>query len=105
MNPVVADNPSASRYEARIGDELAGFAEYQLTDELVVFTHTEVRPAFEGAGVGSALAWACSSLIILLTSQRNFPKASSARMGCILKSALRARFLRVGRDSCKNQQK
>jgi len=56
MNPVVADNPSANRYEARIGDDLAGFAEYQLTDELVVFTHTEVKPAFEGAGVGSALA-------------------------------------------------
>ncbi len=35
---------------------LAGFAEYQLTDELIVFTHTEVEPAFEGKGVGGALA-------------------------------------------------
>lgn len=53
---VTSDNPSASRYEAHIGGELAGFAEYQLTDTLVVFTHTEVDERFEGRGVGSALA-------------------------------------------------
>lgn len=49
-------NPARSRYEAHIGGDLAGFAEYQLTDELVVFTHTEVDERFEGKGVGSALA-------------------------------------------------
>jgi uncharacterized protein len=48
--------PDRSRYEAHIDGELAGFAEYQLTDRLVVFTHTEVDPRFEGQGVGSALA-------------------------------------------------
>ncbi|MFT4110402.1 GNAT family N-acetyltransferase [Propionicimonas sp.] len=53
---VVDNNPGRSRYESRIGGELAGFAEYELTDELVVFTHTEVLPAFEGTGVGSAIA-------------------------------------------------
>ena len=52
----VTHNEAQNRYEARVGDELAGFAEYQLTDELVVFTHTEVEPAFEGKGVGGALA-------------------------------------------------
>ena len=52
----VIDNPEASRFEARLDGELAGFAEYQLTDQLIVFTHTEVDPAFEGRGVGSALA-------------------------------------------------
>lgn len=52
----VIDNPDASRFEARIDGELAGFAEYQLTDQLIVFTHTEVDPAFEGKGVGGALA-------------------------------------------------
>lgn len=49
-------NPQARRYEAHIDGELAGFAEYQLTDDLVVFTHTEVDEKFEGKGVGSALA-------------------------------------------------
>lgn len=53
---VVTDNPAASRFEAHLDGRLAGFAEYQLTDELVVFTHTEVLPAFEGNGIGSALA-------------------------------------------------
>lgn len=53
---VTSHNPQQSRYEAHIDGELAGFAEYQLTDRLVVFTHTEVEPRFEGKGVGSALA-------------------------------------------------
>ena len=47
---------SQSRYEARIDGVLAGFAEYQVTHDLVVFTHTEVDDQFEGRGVGSAIA-------------------------------------------------
>lgn len=54
--PVITDNPAARRFEAHVDGALAGYAEYQLTDELVVFTHTEVEPAFEGQGVGSAIA-------------------------------------------------
>ncbi|MCW2844812.1 MAG: hypothetical protein JWN22_2728 [Nocardioides sp.] len=49
-------NPAAHRYEAHIDGELAGFAAYDLTEHAVVFTHTEVDDAFEGKGVGSALA-------------------------------------------------
>jgi predicted GNAT family acetyltransferase len=52
----IEDNPALSRFEARLDGRLAGFAEYQLTDELIVFTHTEVLPEFEGRGVGSAIA-------------------------------------------------
>jgi predicted GNAT family acetyltransferase len=52
---VTSHNPQQSRYEAHIDGELAGFAEYQLTDRLVVFTHTEVDDRFEGRGVGSAV--------------------------------------------------
>jgi predicted GNAT family acetyltransferase len=53
---VVTDNPAEHRFEARCDGELAGIAEYQLTDGLIVFTHTEVFDAFEGKGVGGALA-------------------------------------------------
>ena len=53
---VVTDHRDAQRFEAHLDGALAGFAQYQLTDALVVFTHTEVEPAFEGRGVGSALA-------------------------------------------------
>lgn len=52
----VTHEPGGHRFVARIGEEQAGFAEYQLTDELYVFTHTEVDPGHEGEGVGSALA-------------------------------------------------
>jgi uncharacterized protein len=44
------------RYEAHVDRALAGFAEYQLSDDVITFTHTEVRPEFEGQGIGSALA-------------------------------------------------
>lgn len=49
-------NPDEHRYEAHLDGALAGFAEYQLTDKLVIFTHTEVGDEFEGKGVASALA-------------------------------------------------
>ncbi|OLT52093.1 GNAT family N-acetyltransferase [Cellulosimicrobium sp. CUA-896] len=44
------------RFEGRLPDgTVAGFAEFSLQDGAVVFTHTEVDPAYEGEGVGSAL--------------------------------------------------
>src|SRR5436190_23945674 len=49
-------NEDAQRYEAFIDDELVGIAAYQLTPQLVVFTHAEVEGKCEGLGVGSALA-------------------------------------------------
>jgi predicted GNAT family acetyltransferase len=49
-------NPAEHRYEAHLDGALAGFAAYELTDALVIFTHTEVDPEFEGKGVASALA-------------------------------------------------
>lgn len=52
----VTNNPEQNRYEARIDGELAGFAEYRLSDGLITFTHTEVDPSLEGKGVGGALA-------------------------------------------------
>jgi predicted GNAT family acetyltransferase len=52
----VTKNPDQERYEARIEGALAGFAEYALDGDRVVFTHTEVGDAYEGKGVGSALA-------------------------------------------------
>lgn len=55
MDVTVADAPAQHRYEARVDGELAGFAEYMTTATVIVFTHTEVDPAFEGKGVGGAL--------------------------------------------------
>ncbi|MGI8457040.1 MAG: GNAT family N-acetyltransferase [Propionibacteriaceae bacterium] len=55
-SPVVVDNHASHRFEADVGGHLAGFAEYLSQPGRIVFTHTEVDPAYEGQGVGSALA-------------------------------------------------
>jgi hypothetical protein len=56
MAPEVHDAPDRARYEVRLDGDLAGFAEYRDVDGARVFTHTEIFDAFEGKGVGSALA-------------------------------------------------
>ena len=53
---VVTRNDDENRWEARVDGELAGFAAFHETPDLIVFTHTEVDPAFEGRGIGGALA-------------------------------------------------
>ena len=53
---IVTDNPALHRFEADLDGELAGIAQYQLADGVITFVHTEVHDAFEGHGVGSALA-------------------------------------------------
>jgi len=52
----IRNNPEQNRYEAWLGDELAGYAEYELRDESIVFVHTVVEDQYEGEGVGSTLA-------------------------------------------------
>lgn len=52
----VADVPARYRFEARVDGEVAGIAQYLRRPGRVIFTHTEVLPAFEGRGVGSVLA-------------------------------------------------
>jgi predicted GNAT family acetyltransferase len=55
---LIRDEPGR-RYRAFIDGDVVGEAEFLLTPELVVFTHTTVSPALEGQGVGSALiSWA-----------------------------------------------
>jgi predicted GNAT family acetyltransferase len=56
MTATVRDNPDRQRYEAYLGDELAGFSEYRLREDRITFTHTEVDDAYEGEGIGSLLA-------------------------------------------------
>lgn len=50
------DNTERHRFELHVGDALAAFSEYNLLKTGVLFTHTEVLPAFEGRGIGSAIA-------------------------------------------------
>ena len=51
----VLDAPDHSRYEIRVGGELAGFAEYRRRPPLIAFTHTLIDPRFEGQGLAHRL--------------------------------------------------
>ena len=52
----ITNHPEKHRYEAHLDGQLAGYCEYSLLKNAVMFSHTEVMPAFEGKGVGSAIA-------------------------------------------------
>jgi len=51
----ITDNADARRYEARLGDELAGWVDYGRIHSRLVALHTEVLPEFGGRGIGSRL--------------------------------------------------
>ena len=54
MTGEVRHNEGASRYELEVDGQLA-LAAYRLSDDRIVFTHTEVPEALEGRGIGSKL--------------------------------------------------
>ena len=55
----LARDDSNQRYTGSVAGEVAALAAFMTADRLVVFTHTETDPAFEGQGVASQLvAWA-----------------------------------------------
>ncbi|GAA1646090.1 GNAT family N-acetyltransferase [Actinoplanes couchii] len=57
MAITVVENSERGRFEARDeAGEVAGVVTFQVTGPIVVFTHTEVDPRFEGQEVGDALA-------------------------------------------------
>jgi uncharacterized protein len=55
--PVTVTNvPERSRYEASVDGQLAGFADYLRSGDIVIFTHTEVDSRHEGHGVAGTIA-------------------------------------------------
>ena len=53
---VVADNPEQNQFEGRLDGRVVAHSEYELAPGVITFLHTEVDPAFEGRGLGGALA-------------------------------------------------
>jgi predicted GNAT family acetyltransferase len=49
-------NDARRRYELIVGDAVAGYAQFRTTPDSIIFTHTIVRPEFEGQGLGTRLA-------------------------------------------------
>lgn len=57
MSVEVVDDRDRRRYVARLDGAPAGYLAYQLADNVAIsLIHTEVDPAYEGHGVGGALA-------------------------------------------------
>jgi uncharacterized protein len=52
---VVTDNEAESRFEIRVGGELAGFIEYVIDESLIALVHTEVNQRFQGGGLAGQL--------------------------------------------------
>lgn len=55
MNIVVSRNHALSRFDIHVDGELAGFADYKLRDQTIIFPHTEIDPKFGGKGLGTTL--------------------------------------------------
>ena len=57
MEITITDVAAKERFEARDAEgELAGFVTYQLTDNIIVYTHTQTEPSHQGQGVAGQLA-------------------------------------------------
>ncbi|HHV22467.1 MAG TPA: N-acetyltransferase [Propionibacterium sp.] len=54
--PTIEHKPKKKRYEAIVDGEVAGYITYERIADALDLQHTVVEPAFEGRGVGSALA-------------------------------------------------
>lgn len=54
-NLEIRNNADANRFEAEVDGTIA-FAEYMIAGKNIIFTHTEVPPAFEGQGIAGKLA-------------------------------------------------
>src|SRR4051812_24367570 len=55
MNTVVTENADAQRFEISVDGKAVGHTAYSVRDDVYVFTHTEIDPAYEGHGLGSTL--------------------------------------------------
>ena len=73
----LVDNAAEKRYELDLGDGMA-LAEYVLGHGLIVLTHTEVPPKYEGRGIGKSWCRACWRTSADRSS-RSSPNARSSR--------------------------
>jgi hypothetical protein len=55
MSTKVIDNPGARRYDLFVDDELAGGADYELSDGRIAIMHVEVESSRAGHGLGGKL--------------------------------------------------
>ena len=55
MSISIVKNEKLNRFEIYFDGELAGFAEFEVSNQMISYTHTEIDPRFGGKGLGSQL--------------------------------------------------
>ena len=70
MPTEVVNDASMNRYELLVDGVSSGFTDYQLRDDTIVFTHTEIDPARRERGLGSELARGALNLVRAETELR-----------------------------------
>ena len=55
MSISIVKNEELNRFEIYSDGELAGFAEFKVSNQMISYTHTEIDPKFGGQGLGSQL--------------------------------------------------
>jgi predicted GNAT family acetyltransferase len=53
--PEIRDDPEAGRLEIFVEGRRAGYAAYRRRPGVITYTHTEIKPEFEGKGLGGVL--------------------------------------------------
>ena len=55
MSISILKNEELNRFEIYSDGELAGFADFKVSNQMISYTHTEIDPKFGGQGFGSQL--------------------------------------------------
>ena len=55
MSISIVKNEKLNRFEIYFDGELAGFAEFEVSNQKISYPHTEIDPRFSGKGLGSQL--------------------------------------------------
>jgi predicted GNAT family acetyltransferase len=55
MSISIVKNKELNRFEIYSDGELAGFAEFEVSNQMISYTHTEIDPRFGGQGLGSQI--------------------------------------------------
>jgi len=70
MPTEVVNDQSMNRYELLVDGVSAGFTDYQVRDDTIVFIHTEIDPSRREHGLGGELAQGALNLVRAETDHR-----------------------------------
>jgi uncharacterized protein len=78
MATEVIQDASQNRFELLVDGQSAGELDYQIRDNTIVLTHTEIDPSHQGEGLGGELVRGALNLIRAETDYRVVPSCPFA---------------------------